>query len=93
MLSINEIILAYLIVRLQVTVSLPDARHRRKRSSDLEEYEEETNQVWNAHKAAPRGKPRKVKHFCKRRPMYVEFSDINYDTWIVAPNGYQVQTR
>jgi bone morphogenetic protein 9/10 len=27
---------------------------------------------------------------CHRRPMYVSFRDINWDTWIIAPHGYQV---
>lgn len=27
---------------------------------------------------------------CHRRPMYVSFRDINWDTWIIAPRGYQV---
>ncbi|KAL4240607.1 Bone morphogenetic protein 10 [Mactra antiquata] len=27
--------------------------------------------------------------FCKRRPLYVNFADLNWDTWIIAPEGYQ----
>lgn len=27
---------------------------------------------------------------CHRRPMYISFSDINWDSWIIAPRGYQV---
>ncbi|XP_076072279.1 bone morphogenetic protein 10-like [Mytilus galloprovincialis] len=26
---------------------------------------------------------------CHRRPMYIRFSDINWDNWIIAPHGYQ----
>ena len=29
---------------------------------------------------------------CHRRPMYIRFSDINWDNWIIAPHGYQVST-
>ena len=27
---------------------------------------------------------------CRRRPMFVNFEDINWHTWIIAPRGYQV---
>ena len=27
---------------------------------------------------------------CRRRPMYVNFEDIDWHTWIIAPRGYQV---
>lgn len=27
---------------------------------------------------------------CRRRPMYVDFADIHWDNWIIAPAGYQV---
>ena len=27
---------------------------------------------------------------CGRRPMFVNFEDINWHTWIIAPRGYQV---
>lgn len=27
--------------------------------------------------------------YCKKTPLYVEFKDIGYDSWIVAPEGYQ----
>ena len=30
------------------------------------------------------------RRFCRRKPMYVNFQDINWHTWIIAPRGYQV---
>ena len=30
------------------------------------------------------------KNVCRRRPMYVDFEDINWNEWILAPSGYQV---
>ncbi|XP_060083682.1 bone morphogenetic protein 10-like [Ylistrum balloti] len=26
---------------------------------------------------------------CRRRPLYIQFSDIGWDRWIIAPQGYQ----
>lgn len=60
-------------------------RHKRDTQTEAEDYEEETNRVWGG---SPR--TRRTRGLCRRRPLYVEFSDINYDSWIVAPNGYQV---
>uniref|UniRef100_A0A6V7KCF8 TGF-beta family profile domain-containing protein n=1 Tax=Bracon brevicornis TaxID=1563983 RepID=A0A6V7KCF8_9HYME len=31
---------------------------------------------------------RRRKNPCRKRPLYVDFSTINYDDWIVAPPGY-----
>lgn len=30
---------------------------------------------------------------CKRRPLYVNFEDIGWHTWIIAPRGFQVNHR
>lgn len=30
---------------------------------------------------------------CHRRPMHISFRDINWDSWIIAPHGYQVGHR
>ncbi|XP_060712664.1 bone morphogenetic protein 10 [Hemiscyllium ocellatum] len=27
--------------------------------------------------------------YCKRSPLYVEFKDIGWDSWIIAPSGYE----
>lgn len=32
-------------------------------------------------------------NLCKRRPLYVNFADLNWDTWIIAPKGYQVTSH
>ena len=37
-----------------------------------------------------RSKPFHKSSVCRRRPMYVDFEDIGWDTWIIAPRGYQV---
>lgn len=31
---------------------------------------------------------RPKKNFCRRHPLYVNFVDVNWDEWIVAPSGY-----
>ncbi|XP_046674132.1 dorsalin-1-like [Homalodisca vitripennis] len=63
---------------------------RHKRDLAAEEFEEETNRLWSGARSTPtRARSGRFRTFCRRRPLYVEFSDINYDTWIVAPNGYQ----
>ncbi|XP_072923713.1 bone morphogenetic protein 10 [Hemitrygon akajei] len=28
-------------------------------------------------------------NYCKRSPLYVEFKDIGWDSWIIAPTGYE----
>ncbi|XP_022900141.1 bone morphogenetic protein 10-like [Onthophagus taurus] len=32
---------------------------------------------------------KKYKNSCKKRSLYVNFSDIYYDTWIIQPRGYE----
>ncbi|XP_017780765.1 PREDICTED: dorsalin-1-like [Nicrophorus vespilloides] len=31
----------------------------------------------------------KYKNGCRRRPLYVDFAEIDYDSWIVQPSGYE----
>ncbi|XP_031414907.1 bone morphogenetic protein 10-like [Clupea harengus] len=38
---------------------------------------------------APRLRRNAADEFCKKTPLYVEFKDIGWDNWIVAPDGYQ----
>lgn len=77
---------------------------RHKRSIDIEDYEEETNVIWEndgqmsarAREATVAGnlspsRLRRIRNTCRRRPLYVNFADINYDTWIIAPSGYEVR--
>ncbi|XP_078518320.1 bone morphogenetic protein 2-like [Lissotriton helveticus] len=34
------------------------------------------------------GKKRKTNSLCKRHPLFVNFKDVGWNTWIVAPKGY-----
>ncbi|KAL2076750.1 hypothetical protein ACEWY4_027652 [Coilia grayii] len=40
-------------------------------------------------KRSPKRSGRKGKRSCKRHALYVDFSDVNWNDWIVAPPGYQ----
>ena len=42
-----------------------------------------------ANKKKPRSR-RSRKNMCRRRPLYVNFEDIHWNNWIIAPRGYQV---
>lgn len=66
------------------SISNPWEMKRRKRHLQ-EDYEEETNRIWDSD-----GKRRRSRNTCRRKPLYIEFSEINYDKWIVAPTGYEV---
>jgi hypothetical protein len=60
---------------------------------DAEDYEEESNNLWDDDRAPVGIQARRTKrqrNTCRRRPLYVDFSEIHYDTWIVAPDGYEV---
>ncbi|XP_067138163.1 bone morphogenetic protein 10-like isoform X1 [Centruroides vittatus] len=62
-----------------------------KRSEDEDEEQEEmTNYIVEelGKKVTKRGKVRRRKNPCRRKPLKVKFSDINYDTWIIAPESY-----
>ncbi|XP_071442662.1 protein decapentaplegic-like [Hetaerina americana] len=71
-----------------------DGKWRWKRSAK-DVYEEETNMIWNGMAELPRVKEmpgikkKPPRNSCRRQPLYVDFAEINYDTWIVAPNGYE----
>ncbi|KAG8237725.1 hypothetical protein J437_LFUL017027 [Ladona fulva] len=73
----------------------PKNNWRWKRSNE-EDFEEETNMIWSRYKETTRVKDtnlmkRKVpKNLCRRHSLYIDFAEINYDSWIVAPNGYEV---
>jgi Transforming growth factor beta like domain len=30
------------------------------------------------------------KNLCRRKPLYVDFAEIQYDSWVLAPTGYEV---
>lgn len=38
-----------------------------------------------------RGKSMKRRNICRRKPLEVNFADLNWDTWIIAPKSYQVR--
>lgn len=65
---------------------------RTKRSIE-DDYEEETNKLWDdefSNKKALLKKVKKLRNSCKKKPLYVDFAEISYDTWIVQPKGYEV---
>lgn len=64
-------------------------KHQRKRRNVEEDYEEETNVIWSGDLGKKSGK-RIKKNSCRRRPLYVDFTEIRFDLWIVQPRGYEV---
>ncbi|KAK5608109.1 Bone morphogenetic protein 4 [Crenichthys baileyi] len=40
-------------------------------------------------KRSPKQRGRKGRRNCRRHALYVDFSDVNWNDWIVAPPGYQ----
>lgn len=68
--------------------------HMTRSKRDAEDYEEESNNIWDDDRA-PVGtglqarRTKRQRNTCRRRPLYVDFSEIHYDTWIVAPDGYE----
>ncbi|XP_030418784.1 bone morphogenetic protein 4 [Gopherus evgoodei] len=42
-----------------------------------------------ARRSAKHQRPRKNKKNCRRHALYVDFSDVGWNDWIVAPPGYQ----
>uniref|UniRef100_T1JIA9 TGF-beta family profile domain-containing protein n=1 Tax=Strigamia maritima TaxID=126957 RepID=T1JIA9_STRMM len=64
-----------------------------RRSVEIEETEEESNMI-NEYESAyqpkvVKGPRRRHRNPCRRRSLYINFADINYDTWILAPSGYE----
>lgn len=57
-----------------------------------DDYEEETNRIWDEEVSNKKTlkKVRKSRNACKKKPLYVDFAEISYDTWIVQPKGYDV---
>lgn len=64
---------------------------RKKRS--IEDYEEETNRIWDDDLSTKNSikKLKKPRNSCRRKPLYINFSEINFDLWIVQPPGYEVK--
>lgn len=64
---------------------------RIKRSEeDDEEAEEQSNFIVEELGRIRKGKLKKKKNPCRRKPLHVNFADINYDQWIIAPPSYEV---
>lgn len=64
---------------------------RTKRSIE-EDYEEETNRVWDDDNAKKTQVKKIRRNTCRRKPLYIDFTEINFDMWIVQPRGYEVRT-
>ena len=58
---------------------------KRKSRSILDEDQEEHVTGWEEEG----GIRRRRRNICRRRPLYVDFSLIAYDEWVVAPPGYE----
>ena len=58
---------------------------KRKLRSVLEEDQEDHHTGWEEES----GSRRRRRNICRRRPLYVDFSLIAYDEWVVAPPGYE----
>lgn len=65
---------------------------RKKRSLE-DDYEEETNKIWDDDNKKTKKLLKKIKNSCRRKPLYINFSEINFDLWIVQPPGYEVSCR
>ncbi|XP_072395586.1 bone morphogenetic protein 10-like [Diabrotica undecimpunctata] len=67
-------------------------KSRQKRSVE-DDYEEETNKIWDddvfSRKTVQMKKLKRMRNACKKKPLYVDFKEINYDSWIVQPSGYE----
>ncbi|KFM66324.1 Bone morphogenetic protein 10, partial [Stegodyphus mimosarum] len=63
---------------------------RKRRSEDEdEEAEEQTNYIVEELGRIRKGKLKKKKNPCRRKPLHVNFASINYDQWIIAPPSYE----
>lgn len=75
-----------------IHVSPPSTHILNKRNNDIEEEEEESNIILPQDDVGrARSKKKRHRNPCRRRPLYVNFDEINYDTWIIAPRGYEVR--
>ncbi|KAI4502438.1 hypothetical protein M0802_002350 [Mischocyttarus mexicanus] len=63
----------------------PKKRKRFRRSTSMNQEDREENIRWEDD-GTRRGRR---KNSCKKRPLYVDFSLIAYDEWVVAPPGYE----
>ncbi|XP_055943285.1 bone morphogenetic protein 10-like [Argiope bruennichi] len=65
-------------------------RWKRSNSEDEdEEAEEQSNYIVEELGRIRKGKLKRKKNPCRRKPMHVNFAAINYDQWIIAPPSYE----
>lgn len=62
---------------------------RKRSEDDDEEAEEMSNYILEEPGTVKKGKLKKKKNPCRRRPLHVNFASINYDQWIIAPPSYE----
>lgn len=67
---------------------LQDAATIRKKRSVEEDYEEETNNLWD-EQGPSKKKLKRYKNICRKKSLYIDFEEIHYDDWIVQPKGYE----
>lgn len=74
----------------KANVSESEAQRVKRNIED--DYEEETNRVWDNEVLGrvEKKKHKRLRNTCKRKPLYVDFTEIHYDSWIVQPSGYEV---
>lgn len=75
--------------------NVSETETQRSKRSIEDDYEEETNRVWDNEVLGrvEKKKHKRLRNTCKRKPLYVDFSEIQYDSWIVQPSGYEVSTE
>ncbi|XP_035222369.1 bone morphogenetic protein 10-like [Stegodyphus dumicola] len=67
----------------------PHVTRKRRSEDDDEEAEEQTNYIVEELGRIRKGKLKKKKNPCRRKPLHVNFASINYDQWIIAPPSYE----
>lgn len=77
---------------LKTIQTLNSYNKRIKRNIVEDDYEEETNKVWDGEQTMKiqLKKLKRLRNTCRRKPLYINFADIDYDVWIVQPTGYEV---
>lgn len=68
-------------------------RRRRRSEDEDEEAEEQSNYIVEELGRIRKGKLKRKKNPCRRKPLHVNFAAINYDQWIIAPPTYEVSGK
>ena len=70
----------------------PSKKPPRKHPSNRDApSDREDDTKWRSKRAKAHKRRKRRRNMCRRRPMYVNFEDINWHTWIIAPKGFQVR--